>query len=252
MKKDPSFQRQLPSGCRVKSDASFDWQAHLASLAAAAAHPGLKRYYKQSVPDPATPVNQSSMLALDLETTGMDWDRDAIVSIGWVPFDYHRIQCGGARQFMVMPDQPLCGRSIAIHGITHSELAGASDFSEPLDRLLAAMTGRLVVVHYHAMERQFLAATVRRRFNEVFEFPVIDTMQIEHTVCREKNKWWRPQWFRRRPSLSMRLADVRERYGLPRYTPHHALTDALATAELLLAQLRHHYDPDTPISRLWL
>jgi len=38
---------------------------------------------------------------------------------------------------------------------------------------------------------------------------------------------------------------------LPRYRLHHALTDALATAELLQAQVAHRFTPDTPLSALW-
>ncbi|NLW04889.1 MAG: 3'-5' exonuclease, partial [Pseudomonadaceae bacterium] len=47
------------------------------------------------------------------------------------------------------------------------------------------------------------------------------------------------------------LAACRERYGLPNYHPHDALTDALATAELLQAQIAHHYSPDTPLKKVW-
>jgi DNA polymerase-3 subunit epsilon len=36
---------------------------------------------------------------------------------------------------------------------------------------------------------------------------------------------------------SLRLDVVRRTYGLPRYTAHHALTDAIAAAELFLAQV---------------
>jgi len=36
---------------------------------------------------------------------------------------------------------------------------------------------------------------------------------------------------------SLRLGACRERYGLPIYTAHSALTDALACGELLLAQM---------------
>jgi DNA polymerase-3 subunit epsilon len=36
------------------------------------------------------------------------------------------------------------------------------------------------------------------------------------------------------------------------YHPHHALTDALATAELFLAQMQDRYSPETPVSALWL
>ena len=49
----------------------------------------------------------------------------------------------------------------------------------------------------------------------------------------------------------MRLADSRRRYNLPAYQAHHALSDALACAELLQAQIAHHYSPHTPLRQLW-
>jgi DNA polymerase-3 subunit epsilon len=52
--------------------------------------------------------------------------------------------------------------------------------------------------------------------------------------------------------VSIRLADSRIRYGLPHYASHNALIDAIATAELLQAQIHHHFSPDTPIGDLWL
>ena len=39
---------------------------------------------------------------------------------------------------------------------------------------------------------------------------------------------------------SLRLVDLREGYGLPRYKAHDALTDAIATGELLLAMIATH------------
>ncbi len=53
------------------------------------------------------------------------------------------------------------------------------------------------------------------------------------------------------PLPSVRLPDCRQRYGLPAYQLHHATVDAMATAELLQAQLAHHYPPDMPIGQLW-
>jgi len=49
---------------------------------------------------------------------------------------------------------------------------------------------------------------------------------------------------------SLRLTDCRSRYSLPAYHNHNALTDALATAELLIAQLQYHYRDDTPLAEL--
>lgn len=41
------------------------------------------------------------------------------------------------------------------------------------------------------------------------------------------------------------------RYHLPPYHAHHALTDALATAELLQAQVAHRFEAGMEIGRLW-
>ncbi|MFG6138719.1 hypothetical protein [Halomonas sp. B23F22_10] len=40
---------------------------------------------------------------------------------------------------------------------------------------------------------------------------------------------------------------------MPRFSEqgHPALTDALATAELLQAQIAHHDSPETPVGTIW-
>jgi DNA polymerase-3 subunit epsilon len=88
-----------------------------------------------------------------------------------------------------------------------------------------------------------------RRFGEGLLFPLIDTLEIERAVGQRSGV--NPlKWFSSRPR-SLRLADARRRYHLPEYAPHHALTDALATAELFQAQIAHHGDPGDPVSRWW-
>jgi DNA polymerase III subunit epsilon len=58
------------------------------------------------------------------------------------------------------------------------------------------------------------------------------------------------RWLGGKP-VSIRLHDSRLRYGLPGYQPHHAVVDALATAELLQAQIAARFSPATPIGELW-
>jgi DNA polymerase-3 subunit epsilon len=51
------------------------------------------------------------------------------------------------------------------------------------------------------------------------------------------------RWFQQRDkqvaAKELRLHALRERYNLPRYPAHNALSDALAAAELFLAQVAH-------------
>jgi DNA polymerase-3 subunit epsilon len=60
-------------------------------------------------------------------------------------------------------------------------------------------------------------------------WPVIDTLELEHRLVTTA---WQPD----PPAGALRLWEARERYGLPHTGPHHALTDAVACAELYLAQ----------------
>ncbi|TDA74648.1 3'-5' exonuclease, partial [Halomonas marinisediminis] len=69
----------------------------------------------------------------------------------------------------------------------------------------------------------------------------------EYAIQREKCKGVM-NWFKRKKPASVRLGQSRERYGLPAYQPHHALTDALATAELLQAQIQYYFQEEMPLS----
>ena len=190
------------------------------------------------------------MVALDMETTGLDEHRHAIVSIGVVPFTLHRIKLAERRYWVVNPSRPLDEASIAYHHITHSEIAQAPDLEAILDELLVQLAGRLVVVHFRNIERPFLDAAVKARRGEGVLFPMIDTMSLEARLHRQ-TLWARFRRWLGRPPVSIRLHASRERYGLPAYQGHHALIDALATAELLQAQIATHYRPDTPLKDIW-
>ncbi|MDG4868231.1 3'-5' exonuclease [Guyparkeria sp. 1SP6A2] len=231
--------------------ASPTWTTFFAEQARACRDPALQRFYAAGVPDPETPIKNIEMMALDFETTGMDHHRHAIVSIGMVPFTLRTIRPSAGHYWVVRPPRPLDEASIIFHRITHAEVADAPDLDEVLAEILAALGGRLAVVHYRHIERPFLDAAVLARRGERCLFPVIDTMTIE--AFQERQGWGRrlKAFFGAKPT-SIRLADSRTRYGLPAYSSHHAKLDALATAELLQAQIATHYSPETPVGELWI
>lgn len=227
-----------------------NWPALFGELAQEAKDSRLKRFY-QALPAAAeTPVSQVEFVALDFETTGLNPEKDEIISIGLVPFSQQRIHCRGSAHWIVNPKRPLNEESVVIHGITHSDVEEAPDLLVILDQVLAALAGKIVVVHYKQIERQFMDKALHSRLGEGILFPVVDTLDIEAAVQRRACEGWLNRLKGKQPG-SVRLGRARERYGLPAYQPHHALTDALATAELLQAQLAWHYSPDTPISDIW-
>jgi DNA polymerase-3 subunit epsilon len=225
-----------------------DWRRYMAARADSAHLPALRTYYGAPLPPAGTAIGDVPLVALDIETTGLDPRRDAIVSIGVVPFTLRRIPLADRRYWVVHPPCDLNSRSITLHHITHADVERAPDFGEVLPQLLEAMAGRVAVVHYRTIERSFLDAAVTGCAAESFGFPSIDTMELE--ARRHRKTLW-ARWLGRlgRPPVSIRLHDSRARYRLPHYQAHHALVDALATAELFQAQIATHYAPDTPVER---
>ncbi|WP_022963963.1 3'-5' exonuclease [Halopseudomonas pelagia] len=231
--------------------ASPDWQKIFSNLANTAQDQRLVRFYQAGAVAADTPLSEVELIAMDIETTGLDPHRDAIVSIGLAPFSLQRIRCAQASYHVVKPIAELTSKSVTLHRITHSEISDAPGLDQLLGTLLESLAGKVVVVHYRNIERGFLSEAVRYFIGEQLHFPVIDTMELEARLHRGANQ---PGWFARLRGIkptSIRLADSRLRYGLPHYQAHHALIDALATAELLQAQVLTHYQQDTPISRLW-
>lgn len=208
----------------------------------------LKRFFQAGVCDPDTPVNRVPFVALDFETTGLNPDIDDIVSIGLIHFTLSGISCSNVEYWLLTPRKSL-DNSVVIHGITHSDVQGAPDLEKIFEDLLEALAGKVVVAHCLEIERSFLHNALVRRLGEGICFPMIDTMAIEMARQMSNSSFFKRLFCRSSPSI--RLADARQRYGLPSYQSHHALTDALATAELFLAQLAHHYNPELPVRTLW-
>lgn len=236
---------------KPKPPETLDWAARFKELSQTCDDKRLQFFYASGAVSPDTPLSEVPFVALDLETTGLNPRKDDIVSVGLVPFDIHRIRCREARHWIVNPRQPLAEESVVIHGITHSDISDAPDLQRIIEQLLEALAGNVVVVHYRNIERNFLNEALKARINEGIFFPVVDTMELEARHHRTGRSMFWSRLSGHRPT-SIRLADSRLRYNLPHYSQHHALTDAVATAELLQAQIANQYSPNTPISKLWL
>lgn len=234
----------------LKVPSPLAWPEYYAMQSKRCRDARLKAFFGAGVVDPQTPLKDVPFIAMDFETTGLSPREHGIVSVGLVPFTLSRIRCRKASHFIVKPRQSLLSKSVTIHGITHSDVQEAPDLDEVLQDFLPMLAKQVVVVHYRHIERDFLNQALLTRLQETLLFPMIDTMLIEEQIL-QKQRNLVASLLGKRSTLSLRLPDIRERYSLPRYNLHHALTDALATAELLQAQIAHHFDENTPISQLW-
>lgn len=199
----------------------------------------MRSFYAVPFPQPGDDCRNIEYVALDLETTGINPQKDEILSIGLVCLHGTRIVLDTASHRLVRPQSDIPEKSAVIHHITDDRAAGGEVLPEVLAELLPLLAGKVLVAHHARFEVQFLRRACERHFDSTFFMPVIDTQEVARRSLDRRAQAYRAQ--------EMRLAELRERYHLPRYRLHNALSDALAAGELFLAQLAQH-DLSRPVA----
>jgi DNA polymerase-3 subunit epsilon len=171
------------------------------------------------------PWRRASFAVLDFETTGLDLGRDHVLSYGLVPVERGRIRLEGALYRVVRPPVPVPPESIRVHGIRPVELEGAPPIAAVAAELKAALHGRALVAHWDAIELAFLRQ-VFGRLDPRRPRRAIDVLDLAAEAARREGG---------PPLPSGRLSDLAALYDVPVGRTHHALADALTTAQLFLA-----------------
>lgn len=236
-------------GIRV-SNKKPNWDSFLLEEAKKHYPKVLQNFYQSFRFSANTKLADAEFIAIDLETTGLDTKTSSIVSIGLIPFDLHKIYPNRAKYWVLKPDRILRKESILLHHITHTDIETAPRFAEIFESLVALTSGKIPVVHYKKIERNFLYNASKKFLNASWAFPLIDTMELESKFVRQ-NFWAKTKFFFTGKNESLRLHNTRERYNLPPYIAHHALVDAMATAELFQAQVAHKLSEDTLLGSIW-
>jgi len=171
------------------------------------------------------PWRETSMVALDFETTGLDLDHDHVISYGAVPIEHGRIRVGAGRTQLIHPPQPPSARSQTIHLLREVDLADAPETRAAAAGLRATLANRFLVTWYADVEIAFL----RRLFggsDRSWRRRVIDVRDMAIVIDEA------PAGARRARGYA--LTQTAERFGVPVSDPHDALDDALVTAQLFL------------------
>lgn len=191
----------------------------------------LGEYAAAELPALGTLAGDLRLLAIDVETTGLDPRRDHLLSIGFVPIDGYEIKLAGARTLHVRPPEGEggVGASATIHGLTDDMLVDGLAPAVALEQVLQALAGRVLLAHHAPIETGFLTRLAKQAHGTSFPVRVIDTMELGRRMLDTN--------VQPLPRNALRLWTLRDGYGLPVYPAHDALQDALACGELYLAQL---------------
>lgn len=183
--------------------------------------------YALPITDDRQSFLKTKFLVVDCEMSGLDVNKDRLLSIGWVIIENGRIQTDSAEHFIIHSSENV-GESVLIHGLHDHMLAQGQSMQDVLSILVQRIQACVLVFHHAPIDLRFLQKSAMGEFHCPFLFSYIDTMEIQEKRLNQSGK-----------HSGLRLQQCRSGYGLPDYPQHNALNDAQATAELFLAQAHH-------------
>jgi len=179
-------------------------------------------------PDLKTPINELPILSVDFETTGLNAKTDKLLSVGFVDIDKLQIKLPTCYHQIIKTKDALEESNVIIHQITDEQKDQGKALRIVVEQLLKALAGKVMLVHFARIERQFLTQACIELYGVSPVFPIIDTLAIAKRRLDMQDIAYDPS--------ELRLPSLRNKYNLPDHFAHNALNDAIATAELLLAQ----------------
>lgn len=189
----------------------------------------LRDFLSVPFPDKTMPIEQVPILSVDFETTGLHAKNDKLLSVGFVELQAGKIPLRSSYHQIIRTKGRLKADNVTIHQITDSQKDAGESLEFVVEALLKALAGKVMLVHFARIERQFLQQACLELYGMAPDFPMIDTLVCAKRLLDMRDVAYDPS--------ELRLPTLREKHHLPHHLAHNALNDAIATAELLLAHV---------------
>ncbi|MBD8473948.1 3'-5' exonuclease [Pseudomonas sp. CFBP 8770] len=167
-------------------------------------------------------LREQRWVVLDLETSGLNLNKDQVLSIGAVVIEDGAVDFSQQFERTLLREQPRLGASVLIHGLGPEAIAAGQ---VPADALLDFMTfvGDSPLLAFHApFDEHMLGRALKDSLGYTLQHLFIDVAELAPMLC---------------PDALLRAAgldDWTTHFGLQVGERHHASADALVTAELAM------------------
>lgn len=188
----------------IRGDERFSWESSV--------HVGLAKWHARH-----RDLADVAFTVVDLETTGSTPGFAKITEIGAVRIEQGAV--AGEFAQLVNPRRPISRIITGLTGITNEMVADAPPIEKVLPDFVEFSRGSVLVAHNARFDLSFLDYELGLLSGATFSRPILDTMRMARRLY---------------PQLRCALAALSERFNTLVRPCHRALSDAQATAELLL------------------
>ena len=167
-------------------------------------------------------LREQRWVVLDLETTGLNLNKDRVLSIGAVVIEDGAIDFSQQFERTLQCRELKLSPSVLIHGLGPNAIAAGSEPAEALLELLEFIGNSPVLAFHAPFDQHMLGRAVKEHLGHKLQQVFLDVADIAPLVC---------------PQAQIREAGLDEWiewFRLEVFERHNASADALATVELAL------------------
>lgn len=181
--------------------------------------------FPEPQPLDSTPVHRARLVVLDLETSGLDVQRDEILSIGAVAITDGVLHMADQFECTVFRPNHQANQATLLHELAPSHIQSG----QPADVALKGFldyAGHSVLLAFHAgFDQRMLSRSLRKDLHHRLQHRFLDVAQIA------------PMLFPEAAARCSTLDDWQRHFNLANTERHNAAADAQATAEIMLILL---------------
>jgi DNA polymerase-3 subunit epsilon len=163
-------------------------------------------------------------VVVDVETSGLDARRDALIAIGALGVSAGAIDIADSFEAVLRQPAPSAGRNIEVHGIGGTEQLDGEEPEEALRDFLRFVGADPLVAFHAPFDAMVLQRALGARLGERLRGPWLDLADVAPLAWPGRANG---------PGLDAWL----EALGIPMANRHRAIVDCLGTAQLLIAVL---------------
>lgn len=185
----------------------------------------LETWQAQTKEDLRRPFSEARYVVVDVESTGLDLQKDRLIAIGAVAVVDGRIDLAQSFEVVLRQDQSSSREDILIHGISGEVQREGYPPAEALLDFLEFLGNSPLVAFHVAFDRTMIVRALRDHLGLRFKHPWLDLAYVMPGLL--------PQWRHKYRALD----DWTGHFEIGNFARHSALADALATAQLFLVAL---------------
>lgn len=168
------------------------------------------------------PLRSRRWVVVDVETSGLNLNRDQVLSIGAVVVEDGAVDFSQLFERTLQRAETKLSPSVLIHGLGPSAIAAGSDPAQALLDFMAFVGDSPLLAFHAPFDQHMLCRALKDSLGYRLAHPFLDVADIAPMLCPEAN------------IREAGLDDWINHFKLHVGERHHASADALATAELML------------------